>query len=176
MFFSFYSSLGLPLAISAFWSIWQLQNRQARVISFYFFSSLLIGVAFAGGVRGQQQYVFRQLLCYVDHYGCLPGFIVESSNPQFGERRSVEIPGACLALFVCGLHVCPVGRQRAKNAFRVAGAAEAFETEVSFLAAQPGPAICESLILCYDAGKPYILDPFNSASSCDLGNWTATRS
>jgi hypothetical protein len=41
--------LGLPLAISAFWSIWQLQNGQARVIAFYFFSSLLIGGAFAGG-------------------------------------------------------------------------------------------------------------------------------
>ena len=43
------------------------------------------------------------------------------------------------------------------------------ETEVSFLVAQPGPAICESLILCYDAGKPYILDPFNSTRLVRLG-------
>jgi hypothetical protein len=43
------------------------------------------------------------------------------------------------------------------------------DAEVSFLAAQPGPAICESLILCYYAGKPYTLDPFNSARLVRLG-------
>jgi hypothetical protein len=37
-----------------------------------------------------------------------------------------------------------------------------FDREVSFLANRPGPAICESLLRCYAAGKPYIYDPFNS--------------
>ncbi len=37
-----------------------------------------------------------------------------------------------------------------------------FAGEVRYLAERPGPAICESLLLCYRAGKPFILDPFNS--------------
>jgi hypothetical protein len=44
-----------------------------------------------------------------------------------------------------------------------------YEAEVSFLVAHPGPAICESLLICSDAGKPYILDPFNSARLVRLG-------
>jgi hypothetical protein len=50
-----------------------------------------------------------------------------------------------------------------------------FDAEVSFLAAKPGPAICESLILCYDAGKPYILDPFNSTRLIRLGKLNSSE-
>jgi hypothetical protein len=44
-----------------------------------------------------------------------------------------------------------------------------YDKEVSFLVARPGPAICETMLLCYDAGKPYILDPFNSTRLVGLG-------
>jgi len=37
-----------------------------------------------------------------------------------------------------------------------------FAAEVAFLKSRPGPAICESLLRCYEAGKPYIYDPFNA--------------
>jgi hypothetical protein len=37
-----------------------------------------------------------------------------------------------------------------------------FLTDVKYLAARNGPAICESLLMCYAAGQPFILDPFNS--------------
>jgi hypothetical protein len=33
---------------------------------------------------------------------------------------------------------------------------------VTFLRAQSGPAICESLLRCYFAGKPFAYDPFNA--------------
>jgi hypothetical protein len=39
---------------------------------------------------------------------------------------------------------------------------ETFLADAQFLARRQGPAICESLLLCYVAGKPFILDPFNS--------------
>lgn len=37
-----------------------------------------------------------------------------------------------------------------------------FDTETSFIARQEGPAICESILRCYFAGKEYVYDPFNS--------------
>jgi hypothetical protein len=40
---------------------------------------------------------------------------------------------------------------------------------VDFLSAQPGPAICESILRCYYSGKPYLVDPFNSASLIHSG-------
>jgi hypothetical protein len=37
-----------------------------------------------------------------------------------------------------------------------------FAAEVAYLRQQPGPALCEGLLRCYYAGKPYIYDPFNA--------------
>jgi hypothetical protein len=39
---------------------------------------------------------------------------------------------------------------------------ETFLADAKYVADRKGPAICESLLLCYVAGQPYILDPFNS--------------
>ncbi|HYZ41361.1 MAG TPA: hypothetical protein VE687_12160, partial [Stellaceae bacterium] len=39
---------------------------------------------------------------------------------------------------------------------------EAFLADAKFISDARGPAICESLLLCYTAGQPFILDPFNS--------------
>jgi hypothetical protein len=42
---------------------------------------------------------------------------------------------------------------------------EMFLADAKFVAGRQGPAICESLLLCYEAGTPFILDPFNSRQS-----------
>ena len=39
---------------------------------------------------------------------------------------------------------------------------EIFLADAKYVADRQGPAICESLLLCYEAGQPFILDPFNS--------------
>jgi hypothetical protein len=39
---------------------------------------------------------------------------------------------------------------------------ETFLDDAKYLADRHGPAICESLLMCYTAGQPFILDPFNS--------------
>ena len=42
---------------------------------------------------------------------------------------------------------------------------ETFLADAKFVWDKQGPAICESLLLCYVAGQPFILDPFNSRQS-----------
>ena len=39
---------------------------------------------------------------------------------------------------------------------------ETFLADAKYITDRKGPAICESLLLCYTAGQPFILDPFNS--------------
>ena len=41
-------------------------------------------------------------------------------------------------------------------------AERAFAAEAEYISERHGPAICESLLLCYRAGQPFTLDPFNS--------------
>jgi len=48
-------------------------------------------------------------------------------------------------------------------------AQQRFDAEVAMLRSQPGPVLCESLLRCYCAGKPYIYDPFNATRFIGLG-------
>ena len=41
-------------------------------------------------------------------------------------------------------------------------AERSFLAEAEYISEKHGPAICESLLLCYQAGQPFTLDPFNS--------------
>jgi hypothetical protein len=43
------------------------------------------------------------------------------------------------------------------------------QRSVAIIAAQPGPALCEDLLLCYWAGKPSEVDAFNYAQSVGAG-------
>jgi hypothetical protein len=44
-----------------------------------------------------------------------------------------------------------------------------FRRAVEFLQSRPGPALCEDLLLCYDAGKPPLYDAFYATSQVKVG-------
>jgi hypothetical protein len=162
VFFTFYIPMGLPLAISAFWSLWQLQNKQTRVISFYFFSSLLIGIIFGGGKGVSDNTFFDNLFAMSIIMGACLDSLWKAPIAGLGKggRCRFLVP---VLLYSCVFMVFGLWGPKLRSLFAALPQRQkAFQTEVSFLLQQPGPAICETLILCYDAGKPYILDPFNS--------------
>ena len=168
-FFSFYSSLGLPLAISAFWSIWQLQNRRGRVISFYFFSSLLIGAAFAGGSGVNANTFFDNLFAISIIMGACLDLLWKAPIPSFGKGGRWRFLVPVLLYSNVIVTFVPWGVNVPRLLSLLPGRQQAYDTEVSFLVAQPGPALCESLMLCYAAGKPFIFDPWNATRLVRLG-------
>jgi hypothetical protein len=162
VFLSFYLPMGLPLAISAFWSIWQLQNKQTRVISFYFFSSLLIGIIFGGGKGVSDNTFFDNLFAMSIIMGACLDSLWKAPIALLGKGGWYRFLTPIL-LYSCVFMMFGLWGPNLPNMFAALPQRQkAFQTEVSFLLQQPGPAICETLILCYDAGKPYLLDPFNS--------------
>jgi len=44
-----------------------------------------------------------------------------------------------------------------------------FRSAVEFIKARPGPALCESLLLCYEAGKPFEYEPFSVRDQIQTG-------
>jgi len=48
-------------------------------------------------------------------------------------------------------------------------AERSFLADAAFIAGRKGAAICESMLLCYYAGQPFLLDPFNSRQSILAG-------
>jgi len=44
-----------------------------------------------------------------------------------------------------------------------------FHSAVEFIKAHPGPALCESLLLCYEAGKRFEYEPFSVRDQLKTG-------
>jgi hypothetical protein len=40
---------------------------------------------------------------------------------------------------------------------------------IQFIASQPGPAMCDALLICFWAGKPFLMDPFNYSQAVLAG-------
>ena len=175
LFFADYSPLSLPLAISFFWSIWQLHSRQARVICFYFFSSLLLGVVFGGGSGVAQNRYFENLFAMSIIMGACLDSLWKAPIPRLGKGGRWRFLVPVLLYSSVVFTFVPWGVNVPRMLSELPNWQRQFDAEVSFLAARPGPAICESLILCYDAGKPYVLDPFNSARLVRLGKLNSSE-
>jgi hypothetical protein len=161
--------LALPIAISVYWSIWQLQNRQARVISFYFFSSLLIGAAFIGGAGVADNAFFDAYFAISIIMGACLDSLWKAPIPNLGEGGRCRFLVPVMLYSSVFMVYVPWGLHVSKWLYDLPDQQRVYKIEVSFVAEQPGPAICESLIMCYDAGKPYILHPFGFTTGVRTG-------
>jgi hypothetical protein len=168
-FFPLYSPLGLPLAFSAFWSVWRFRNPQTRTISLFFLWSVLIGLAFAGGSGVGENAFFDVFFAMSIIMGDWLDLLWKAPIPSFekGGRWRFLAP---ILLYLCvAFAYVPQGVELRKDFARLPLRESAYIREVGFLVEHPGPAICESLIMCYDAGKPFIFDPFNATRLVRLG-------
>ncbi len=78
------------------------------------------------------------------------------------QRRTLLIAAAGLAIFVSPDVTDLQGIVRpAAFAARLQARALATSRIVSTLRASPGPALCETLLYCFWAGKPFVVEPFN---------------
>lgn len=161
--------LALPLAI-ALWTAWRLRHDPARrVISLWMVCALATGMYFIGGDGVSINALFSVLLAL-----CVLVAL-------WLQRFSAGQPLACGALFawllIPWLVVPPLCAGRPLlpvwNPVRVlaayAGQQQQFDAEVARLRAVPGPVLCESLLRCAYAGKPYLYDPFNATRFVTLG-------
>ena len=160
-----YEPLQVPLIISLAWSIWHMRTEKFRVIALYFFSSLLIGIVF-GGVGGvSTNTYFDNFLAMSIIMGLFLDSVWHLPIPHF-QKGNLWRWAPPLLLSV-GLPFMLRGSpyfNLPKYLSQLPAKERQFEAEVSFLTAQPGPAICESLLRCYYSGKPYLFDPFNSTN------------
>jgi hypothetical protein len=65
-------------------------------------------------------------------------------------------------LFISIMTFVPGQLRRDREMIRVLPAHESeFNSAVDFVKTRPGPALCESLLLCYEAGKPFEYEPYS---------------
>lgn len=163
-FLMLYEWLQIPLAIATVWSIRQLRDPRWGVISLYFFISLLIGVTLGGGSGVNINTYFDNFFAMSIVMGACLDWAWKAGIPFLREdsRARLAVP---LVLYFCVIMMFGYRYSNLPGLLsQLPEREKVFKSEVSFLVAQPGPALCESLLRCYDAGKPYVYDPFNSTS------------
>jgi hypothetical protein len=164
-FVATYETLQIPLIISIVWSIWGMRSKKFRVVALYFFGSLFVGIAFAGGIGVNVNAYFDNFLAMSVIMGLVLDSIWRLPIPRL-QKGSPWRWAPPLLLFVAlpfAFRASPYFNLP-KYLSQLPSTERQFKAEVSFLAAQPGPALCESLLRCYSSGKPYVYDPFNSTS------------
>ncbi len=156
-----FGPLLLPFCLAAYAATKSVRDEHARVLSLLLAVGLLFGVMFGGGAGVSVNSEFTALLATVMLCGVA---LVKIACGEWKWRaanvRTYAAPALLLWLAI-PLILCstwnPIGELR-----RVAAEQRTFDQDVAWLRAQPGPALCESLLRCYFAGKPYEYDPFNA--------------
>ena len=157
---SIFDSLALPLPISIFWSVWQLKNPQARVISFYLFSSVLIGAVLVGGEGTNFNMFFDVFFAVSIILGACLDSLWKAPIPDLGKGGLWRFLVPILLYSTVIVAFVPRGPKLRAQFSALPLRKRAYDAEVAFLAGRPGPALCHDLMLCYDAGKPYIVHTF----------------
>jgi len=165
-FLSMYGRLQLPLAAAAIAATRFRGNAALRAISIWFVVSLVIGGAYAGTAGVSNNAFFGNFLSMSVLIGVLISFARARSSESAPRMAWLE---AVLPVVLFGSLLFPlqasVGVVRPSEKLHEIQLQQArFKTQVRILQDQPGPALCNSLLRCYLAGKPYILSPFDSAN------------
>lgn len=156
-----FGPLLLPFAAAVYAAWTGFGNDKTRVLSLLLVIGLVLGVAFGGGTGVSVNAQFSAMLGVAMLSGVALERVTSGEWRWAGPRVRALAAPAMLVWLVVPLIVCdtwnPVRRLRETVADQ-----RHFEEDVAFLRSQGGPALCESLLRCYFAGKPYVYDPFNA--------------
>jgi hypothetical protein len=155
------------------------KDRQCRIAAILLGTSLVLGSYFSGGQGVWLNALFSVLIAVA----ILSGLAWERLWSRGGKRDGmVWAPGLWFAwLPIPWLLVPAINSGFDRNQWdpvrrlrETAAAERRFDYETTMLRGLPGPVICESLLRCYSAGKPYVYDPFNATRLIAFGKLDAT--
>jgi len=156
-----FGPLLLPFAAAAYVAWVGLKDKRTRVLGLLLILGLVLGVVFGGGTGVSVNAQFTAMLAVAMLLGVALDRIATGEWRWAGPRTQRYAPAAMLAWLVIPLIACntwnPVRELRETSSEQ-----RLFDEDVVFLRAQSGPALCESLLRCYLAGKPFVYDPFNA--------------
>lgn len=159
------------LVIGTAWSVRALRSRPVFASAFV----LAHGFAFLlGGGNGVDLNIFFNGLA-ATVIVCGLALSDLQAVPEPSQTFALRSPGAIMfGLFFISIMIFVPGqlrRDRQQMRLLTASAAE-FNTAVNLLKANQGPALCESILLCYEAGKPLEFEAFAAREQVRTG---ATR-
>lgn len=161
-----YQPMVVPSVLALGLAIVYRNHPKRRIVSLLFGCSVLTAAAFGGGSGVWMNVLFGGILSQA----MLLGFFF-GDFPNWVKRPSWLNLAAPAFVFVwLMIPLAFSGNWRPLRALAEARAQQQrFQQETGILAEQSGPALCESLLRCYYAQKPYVYDPFNATRLVRLG-------
>ena len=158
----------LPVVAALFMAFLCWKNPSQRVLALTLFCALAANTYFSGGSGGSINRLFGSILAIVLLNGV---FWAEFSKLPLGRICALSQVAVCSVFFLwLAIPMFMLGNWRTDEAMQQDRDAERrFAVEVAFLRQQPGAALCESLLRCAFAGKPYIYDPYNATRFIEQG-------
>ena len=171
-----YSPLPTFAALIATWICWK--NPARRVLAILLFCALAVDTCFSGGSGVDINGIFGSMLAIVLLCGVFWGELAKLplvSRLPLGQTLT-RSPLAVCSIFFLGLAIPMIrsGNGRTDKVLQEnREEARSFAAEVAYLRQQPGAALCESILRCAVAGKPYLYDPFNATRFLEQGRLDA---
>jgi len=159
------------MLVAIVWTL--LRMRSCPLLASAFLLANVLGFVLAGGDGVDLNICFNAFAADVMICGVAVAEF-HSSGARTGlphGRSGIKAAALMTALFLC-LSIGFPDRLRAdRAAARLVSRGDAdLRTAVAILKATPGPALCEDLMLCYRAGKPYSFDTFVASDQLEAGN------
>ncbi len=148
--------LQAPLAVVGLALIASRRRRPRGLLAGYLGLALLQGMAFAGGNNTDVNVFFDVYIALAIGTGLAAQAAGETMHLP-GARSMVALAANAGVIVIAPL---AFGRFYVDAAGEMARRERLFHADVAYLRAIPGPALCQSFLLCFRAGKPLFYDPF----------------
>jgi len=162
--------LKIPLVASLIYLCQRLPPTQTILVRACFAGALLVGALVSGGV-GVSYNAFMELAVVM---GIVTALAFGRWRHWLGSFR-LGMPATAVLPLVIALPIATASSQDLRSlldAKRIWGIYRQNEVEfqraTEFLARQPGDAICDSLLMCFEAGKPLIIEPFSAHTAIEM--------
>jgi hypothetical protein len=149
----------LPLAVALFWSLRRMGRSLTHVMALALILSHALALAFVGG-DGVDRNIFFDCVFSMVVIGSL--VFAEYAPMLAGVKRRGFLLAALLVAPAFGVVLAAPWALRNEWAAlrRLPGRSRDFDFSVGLLRSRPGPALCQDLLLCFEAGKPFLYDPY----------------
>ena len=158
-----------PLAVVGLGLMAARAHRPAGLIAVYLLLALVAGAFFAGGANTDINVFFDVSIALAIG----TGLIAHLLGRRFSWKRTATVLALAAnagMLFAAPLALGRFGVDAAGEMDRREGL---FNADVAYLRALPGPALCQSQLLCFRAAKPMYYDSFNVHQAIVAGHLPA---
>lgn len=158
--------LQAPIAVTGLYFILARDGRIATKVGAYLALSLALAMGFSGGAGVDTNIFFDAMIACA--MGAGPAAAWARARPGAGPRACAAL---ALVLHAGLLFHMPIalGRFAVDMAGELKEREALFLDDIAWLKTVPGPAICESMLLCLRAGKPMWIDPYAATQAITNG-------